>query len=195
MPAPHRFSRTAPVRAVLRAVLRALTRTVIPRGPTAVLAVVLAAASSAPGWAQGEPAAAESRAGAGGKRDQETFTLSIKVSDLRNDKGQLAVALFNSEEGFPKQEHAFAGKLARIENGRAVVRFDGLEPGIYAAAVLHDENSNSKMDFNFVGIPLEGYGFSNDASAAFGPPSFEAAAFRLKARRSALPIRARYFWR
>jgi uncharacterized protein (DUF2141 family) len=59
--------------------------------------------------------------------------------------------------------------------------------------VLHDENENSKMDFNFLGMPLEGYGFSNDASGTFGPPSFEDAAFRLKARPSAVSIKARYF--
>lgn len=136
------------------------------------------------------PAADEAR-----RREGESFRLTVEVKDLRNDKGRVAVALFDSAEDFPKQERAFAGKLAPIRERRAVVRFDGLRPGIYALAVLHDENQNSKMDFNFVGIPLEGYGFSNDASAPFGPPSFEAAAFRLRPRPSALPIRIRYFWR
>ena len=63
----------------------------------------------------------------------------------------------------------------------------------YAVAVLHDENDNAKMDFNFLGMPLEGYGFSNDASALFGPPSFSAAAFRLTARASHVSVKIRYF--
>ena len=62
-------------------------------------------------------------------------------------------------------------------------------------AVLHDENSNSKMDFNFLGMPLEGYGFSRDAPVTFGPPSFDDAAIRLVARHSRASIRLRYFWR
>jgi uncharacterized protein (DUF2141 family) len=74
-----------------------------------------------------------------------------------------------------------------------VVSFGSLRPGTYAVAVLHDENENGKMDFNFLGMPLEGYGFSNDASALFGPPSFANAAFRLLPRSSALTISARYF--
>jgi uncharacterized protein (DUF2141 family) len=49
------------------------------------------------------------------------------------------------------------------------------------------------MDFNFLGMPLEGYGFSNDASAPFGPPSFDDAAFRLGARASFVAVKVRYF--
>lgn len=123
------------------------------------------------------------------------FTLTVALSDARNDEGRLAVALFASEADFPRQERALRGRLVPIARGRAAVTFRGLKPGVYAIAVLHDENSNSKMDFNFLGIPLEGYGFSNDAPLTFGPPSFQAAAFKLVARHSRSSIRLRYFWR
>jgi uncharacterized protein (DUF2141 family) len=123
------------------------------------------------------------------------LTLTVSLTDVRNDEGRLAVALFASEGDFPRQERALRGQLLPIEGGRATVTFADLEPGVYAIAVLHDENSNSKMDFNFLGIPLEGYGFSNDAPVSFGPPSFKAAAFKLVARRSRSSIRLRYFWR
>jgi uncharacterized protein (DUF2141 family) len=65
---------------------------------------------------------------------------------------------------------------------------------VYASAVLHDENQNSKMDFNFLGMPLEGYGFSNDAGALFGPPSFAAASFRLLPRASQITVKIRYLF-
>jgi uncharacterized protein (DUF2141 family) len=122
-------------------------------------------------------------------------TLTVTLSEARNDKGRLAIALFDSEEDFPRQERALRGQMLAIARGRATVTFHGLDPGVYAIAVLHDENSNSKMDFNFLGIPLEGYGFSNDAPVSFGPPSFKAAAFKLVARRSRSSVRLRYFWR
>jgi uncharacterized protein (DUF2141 family) len=122
-----------------------------------------------------------------------TASLTVRIQGLKNDRGQVAVALFARAEGFPRSERAFRGQLARIEGGRALVSFRSLRPGTYAVAVLHDENQNNKMDFNFLGMPLEGYGFSNDASALFGPPSFQRASFRLLPRPSAVTISARYF--
>lgn len=133
--------------------------------------------------------------GDGGKQPPpERVALTVRVHGLSNDKGQVAVALFASADAFPDQKKAFAGRLTKIEGGRAAVRFEGVRPGKYAVAVLHDENQNSKMDFNFLGMPLEGYGFSNDASAPFGPPSFKAAAFVLTPRDSFVPVRMRYFF-
>jgi uncharacterized protein (DUF2141 family) len=139
--------------------------------------VLLAPASSAP--AAGEP--------------PDTGTLKVRIAGLKNDRGRVAVALFSSAVGFPRSERAFRGQLAGIQGGRASVTFPSLRPGTYALAVLHDENQNNEMDFNFLGMPLEGYGFSNDASALFGAPSFESAAFRLLPRPSVLTINARYF--
>jgi uncharacterized protein (DUF2141 family) len=133
--------------------------------------------------------AAESKPAAAGS----PTTLTVKVTGLRNDQGRLAVALFSSAAAFPRQETALRGQMAAIAGGHAAVTFHDLPPGTYAVAVLHDENSNQKMDFNFLGMPLEGYGFSNDAAAFFGPPSFASAAFRLLPRPSTVSIRARYF--
>jgi uncharacterized protein (DUF2141 family) len=146
-----------------------------------------------------EPVGAETR---GGQADpgraeaapaEQGFPLTVRVSQLRNDQGRVAVAVFASPSDFPDQKRALRGQLAKIEKGHAAVTFTGLKPGLYAVAVLHDENDNAKMDFNFLGMPLEGYGFSNDASAPFGPPSFEAAAFKLTPRASYIPVKVRYF--
>lgn len=132
--------------------------------------------------------------GAGGSKAPASVALTVRVHGLSNDRGRVAVAVFASADAFPDQKRALTGQLAKIEKGRAAVRFTGLRPGTYAVAVLHDENQNSKMDFNFLGMPLEGYGFSNDASAPFGPPSFKAAAFVLRPRDSFIPVRTRYFF-
>jgi uncharacterized protein (DUF2141 family) len=60
--------------------------------------------------------------------------------------------------------------------GETPVVFNDLPPGEYAAAVFHDENSSGAFDTNFLGLPEEGYGFSNGTRAGFGPPSFDEAA-------------------
>jgi uncharacterized protein (DUF2141 family) len=122
-----------------------------------------------------------------------SVALSVRLTDLRNTRGRVAVALFDSSERFPDQKGALRGKLATIEGSRAYVRFEGLKPGTYAVAVLHDENANDKMDFNLVGMPLEGFGFSNDATVWFGPPSYSSAAFRLLAGGGQIRIKVRYF--
>jgi len=129
-------------------------------------------------------------------RDSEraaTCALELSITELRNDDGHVALALFDSAETFPNQKKALIGKVAQIRGGRAKVVLTGLKPGTYAVAVLHDENKNDKMDFNFLGMPLEGFGFSNDAKVVLGPPSFKAAAFRLVGEKSKLKIRTRYF--
>jgi len=58
--------------------------------------------------------------------------------------------------------------------------FDGLQPGRYAVAIIHDENSNKRLDTNFMGIPKEGYGVSNNIVNMFGPPGFDESSFSLK---------------
>jgi uncharacterized protein (DUF2141 family) len=137
----------------------------------------------------GEPATGASKDGA----SKDGVSLTVRVSQLESDQGRVAIALFASAQDFPDQKRAFAGQLTKISGGRASVTFANVRPGVYAVAVLHDENENSKMDFNFLGMPLEGYGFSNDAAATFGPPSFEAASFKLSPRNSYVPVKMRYF--
>jgi uncharacterized protein (DUF2141 family) len=124
---------------------------------------------------------------------EATVSLSVRLSEFRSAEGRVAVALFDTEGSFPDQKKALRGKTVRIDGTTAFVRFDGLKPGVYAVAVLHDENSNDKMDFNLVGMPLEGFGFSNDAKVWLGPPSFDSAAFRLKERGGQIRIKVRYF--
>lgn len=118
--------------------------------------------------------------------------LIVYVRGLRNAKGQVAAALYNSAKGFPDKGGEITGKVTRVKDGQARLTFKGLKPGTYAVAVLHDENKNGKMDFNFVGLPVEGYGFSNNASAPFGPPSFQAASFKLKVTKGQISIDANY---
>ena len=64
--------------------------------------------------------------------------------------------------------------------------------GAYAVSVLHDENRNGGMDTNWVGMPKEGYGVSNDARASFGPPEFNDAMFSLEVKKVRLHITIQY---
>ena len=119
--------------------------------------------------------------------------IHVDVEGLRNDKGQVMCALYSSAEGFPKDgSKALAQLKSPIANGHAVCDFTGIGPSTYAIAVFHDENSNGKMDTNFVGMPREGVGASNDAQGHFGPPPFDKAAFRFTGGRMELKITVHY---
>ena len=105
--------------------------------------------------------------------------IHVEIVGLRNDKGQALCALFSSTGDFPKKtDKAVAHSTSVITNRHGVCEFLGVPPGTYAVSAFHDENSNGKLDSNFMGTPREGVGSSNDAKGHFGPPKFDAAAFR-----------------
>ena len=105
--------------------------------------------------------------------------LTVEVRGIQSADGQVFVAVHGSEakDEFPSGAGVVAGlnEPAQVGTMRFVVR--DLAPGQYAVAAFHDENGNDELDTNLLGVPSEAYGFSNDASATFGPPSFKAAAF------------------
>jgi uncharacterized protein (DUF2141 family) len=82
--------------------------------------------------------------------------------------------------------------MIKVRDRQARCDFLDLQPGTYALAVIHDENMNGKLDTNEVRIPTEGYGFSNDASALMGAPSFNAASFPYDGQNLALTITLNY---
>ena len=70
-------------------------------------------------------------------------------------------------------------RLKPAQVGSVVFKYD-LPPGVYAVNAFHDENNNGKFATNFIGLPLEGYGFSNDVRPnLLSAPSFNKAAFEL----------------
>jgi uncharacterized protein (DUF2141 family) len=105
--------------------------------------------------------------------------IHVKILNIRNRNGTVDCALFDSPAGFPREflHSAQNVMVIKIRNTAARCDFEAIPPGTYALAVIHDENSNGELDTNLFGIPTEGYGFSNDATALLGTPSFSAARF------------------
>ena len=107
-------------------------------------------------------------------------TIRVYVLGVRNSYGDVKCELFNSDDGFPMDtSKAVKTTSGQIHNGQAVCNFTKVLPGdFYAVAVYHDENGNGQLDTNFLGIPKEGVGASNDASSTFGPPKYDDAKFK-----------------
>lgn len=108
-------------------------------------------------------------------------TVEVKIAGLRSDSGHAIIAIFRREGGFPSHTKAWKTLSAPISSGTASVLIPDLPAGAYAISVLHDENGNGQVDTNWIGLPAEGVGVSNNAKGFMGPPSYEDAVFHLKA--------------
>ena len=125
--------------------------------------------------------------------ESQDNVIHVDIDGLRSDRGQVLCALFSSAADFPKKmDKAIAHEKSEISGGHATCEFHDVPSGTYAVSVFHDENSNGKLDTNFLGIPREGVGASNNAKGHFGPPKFSAAAFQHTAGRTDLKISITY---
>ena len=120
--------------------------------------------------------------------------IHVKILDIRNSKGSVACALFESAEGFPIEflHSATNVMVIKIRASQARCDFEDIPPGTYAIAVIHDENVNGKLDTDWLGIPTEGYGFSRDARGLVGAPTFQAASLPYDGRNLELTIQLHY---
>jgi len=120
--------------------------------------------------------------------------INIEILNIKNSAGSVACALFESPVGFPTEYLRYATNIMaiKVRDKQARCDFENIPPGTYALAVIHDENMNGKLDTKFLGIPREGYGFSNDVTALLGTPSFSAASFLYDGQNLDLTISLHY---
>jgi uncharacterized protein (DUF2141 family) len=107
-------------------------------------------------------------------------TLVVKVQKVSPRGGDLRVALYTeqaygADNGEPVQDAVVPAKP-----GETIVTLAGIKPGIYAVKMFQDFNRNGRFDMNWLGLPLEKYGFSNDARPTFTEPPFAATKFELR---------------
>jgi uncharacterized protein (DUF2141 family) len=104
-------------------------------------------------------------------------SLLLNVFGFANDEGKLRIALSDTKEDYTSEGSNFKTDIVPIKNKTAQSIFSDLPFGTYAIKIFHDENENGELDTNFLGIPSEDYGFSNNAKGSFGPASWEDAQF------------------
>jgi uncharacterized protein (DUF2141 family) len=122
------------------------------------------------------------------EKSSDKGTLIVKIVGFENNKGDCRIALDKLKNVYESGDSVFIGKVIPIVNNEVYLEFESLEFGNYAIKVFHDENSNRELDSNFLGIPTEDYGFSNDASSWFGPPSWEKAMFMFNDKEMSIEI-------
>lgn len=117
----------------------------------------------------------------------EVSRLTIEITGFESDEGQAIVTIFDSEKGWLKEP--VKRLYQKIESNKCLVEIDSLKFGTYGVTVIHDDNFNSEMDTNFLGIPSEDYGFSNDAEPSFGPAKWKDAKFEINNQQTKIKIK------
>ena len=106
--------------------------------------------------------------------------LKVKVSGIKKVVGELNLTLSKEGVGYMNGEKAARYEWVEVSLKPMSYTFKNLEPGKYAVVVIQDLNDNRTLDTNFMRIPKEPYGFSNNPSTTFGPPDFEGASFEVR---------------
>lgn len=102
-------------------------------------------------------------------------TLNIEVVNLKNNEGFLILGLFDENK-----KEVVTVKNIIIVDRKTNIKIDSLKSGKYVVRFWHDSNKNGKLDTNFLGIPKEEFGNSNNIQPKFGPPKFEEMIFEIK---------------
>ncbi|SRR6266850_3291518 len=124
------------------------------------------------------------------KTTGQNQTLTVVIRNIKNGKGTVAAAIYRSGEEFMKK--TLQSISAPSRKGEVQLVFENIPAGEYAISVMHDSNKNGVLDTNSMGIPKEGFGFSNDAMATFGPPGFDKAKFNVPGEKD-LIITLKYY--
>jgi uncharacterized protein (DUF2141 family) len=101
--------------------------------------------------------------------------VDIVITEITEPTGTIYWSLFDSAESFDNGGAPVIAARSRVHGDSLHVTLRDLPSGRYALRLFHDSNGNGELDRNLLGIPQEGYGFSNDAGAR-GPATFDDAA-------------------
>lgn len=111
------------------------------------------------------------------KHAQQIGQLKLLIVGLENDEGKVKIGLFDSKDSYSEEGESFRGTSVVIKDRKAECTFERIPYGTYAIKLYHDKNGNGELDTNFMGVPKEKYGFSNNARGMLGPATWDDAKF------------------
>lgn len=119
--------------------------------------------------------------------------LKIEVDGLNNQKGQVCLKLFSASSGFPYgNQKVIERQCVKIVNKPLTIILNNIPSGSYAAAIFHDVYGDRKLHRNALGMPTEGYGFSNNPIVRYGPPKFGDCMFLVAGPNTSIKIKINY---
>ena len=120
--------------------------------------------------------------------------IKVEIEGLQEAKGQICYSLFNRDKGFSdNKDNILRAECLTIKEQLPVLTIDNLHRGTYALALFHDLNQDEELNRNFLGIPQEGFGFSQNPEITTSPPSFKESAISIVETETTLQVQLRYF--
>ncbi len=124
--------------------------------------------------------------------DSDRPRVEVTVEGLRSQKGDVVVEIYpDAPKGFLTSRGRLGRTRAKAEPGVRIC-IPAPEPGIYALVVYHDEDGDRHFGKNFLGLPSEGFGVSNNPPPALGKPSFSKVRFEVGPGETPMRVRIRY---
>jgi uncharacterized protein (DUF2141 family) len=165
---------------------------ILPLLTAGFVAIALALAAAPPARGE-EPPVAKCAAPVAATTGAAPTTVQVTVDNVRNSKGLITAVLYSDD---PQTFLKSGKKLDRIrveaQEGETVLCLKAPANGRYSVALYHDENGNKKFDRDFLGIPVEGYGFSQNPGFRFGKPELEETLFTIDSALTSLRISILY---
>jgi len=122
-------------------------------------------------------------------------TITVAVRNFKNNNGTCLICLYNNADAFVGKGEPLRKLKVSVSGKTASAVFEGLPAGTYAISVIHDANNNNQFDTNFIGIPTEGYGASQNKLPFAAAPKFDDNKFSVGNNASAsVNIRLRYLF-
>ena len=120
--------------------------------------------------------------------------LTVEISNIRNKNGYIALGVFVDEASFDIEKPYIEKTYFKhkIVNGKLRVEIK-LKPGVYGVSVLDDENSDGEMEYSWIGLPREGYGFSNFYHTGITKPNFKDFDFIVGKKNKIVQVKMKYF--
>lgn len=118
--------------------------------------------------------------------------ITIEVEGLRNSQGTVRIGVYNEEEGYLKDKGVIRNETGSIKRNTCTLETGILPYGDYAMALLHDENNNKTMDYSWLQLPKEGFGFSNNPKIGMSAPSFQETKVQLNSCEKRITIKVKY---
>ena len=100
----------------------------------------------------------------------QTYDLSVAITGLKSTDGGIQIGLYNNKESFPHIDEQYKLFYLDANEFSGIYTIKDLPEGEYAVAIFHDKNSDKICNTNFLGIPKEGYGFSNNFKPRLSSP-------------------------
>lgn len=115
-------------------------------------------------------------------------SFQLTIQKIPEQTGEIRIAVFDNEKNYNNKKDPMHAVVLPVKGTTLSWQDENLPYGKYAIAVYHDKNVNGELDANFLGIPKEAYGFSNNARGRFGPASWKDARFEINSVRSKMTI-------